>query len=68
MERMPTGTATQGANSVITFELSNGVLGHLRFALPPLSEVTLSVRLLGAPRSAHVHLPWVRHIQARPLG
>ena len=49
---------------MITFPLSSEVLGRTRFAFSPLSEVTLSLRLLGRPNPTHVHAPWLR--AARP--
>lgn len=50
---------------MITFVLSPSVLGHTRFAFSPLTEVTMSLRLLGLPHPAHIHAPWLRHARTR---
>lgn len=53
---------------MITFELSPEVLGNTRFAFSPLSEVTLSLRLIGQPRPMHPHAPWLREARQRLEG
>jgi DNA-binding transcriptional ArsR family regulator len=50
---------------VITLILSGEVLGNTRFAFSPMSELTLSVRLLGCPMAAHPHTPWIREARSR---
>ncbi|MEA5358486.1 helix-turn-helix domain-containing protein [Amycolatopsis sp., V23-08] len=45
--------------------LSPDVLGRTRFCFSPLAEATSSLRLLGLPRPAHVHTPWLRQARAR---
>jgi hypothetical protein len=50
---------------VIAFQLTSEVLGRTRFAFSPLSEVTLSLRLLGRPHPVHLHRPWLREARAR---
>ncbi len=50
---------------MITFVLSPDVLGQTRFAFSPLTEATLSLRLIGQPRSSHVHSPWLREARGR---
>jgi DNA-binding transcriptional ArsR family regulator len=53
---------------VITFQLSGEVLGQTRFAFSPLSEVTLSLRLLGRPHLAHLHARWLQLTRSRLSG
>ena len=53
---------------VITFVLSPDVLGQTRFTFSPLTEATLSLRLLGQPRPTHVHTPWLRQARDRLRG
>jgi DNA-binding transcriptional ArsR family regulator len=53
---------------VITFQLSGEVLGRTRFAFSPLSEVTLSLRLLGRPHLAHLHARWLQLTRSRLSG
>lgn len=48
---------------MITFVLTPDVLGQTRFSFSPLTETTLSLRLLGRLRRSHVHSPWLRHAQ-----
>jgi DNA-binding transcriptional ArsR family regulator len=50
---------------LITFVLSPEVLGQTRFSFSPLTEATLSVRLLGQPRFSHVHSAWLRQARSR---
>jgi DNA-binding transcriptional ArsR family regulator len=50
---------------VITFVLSPDVLGRTRFCFSPLAEATSSLRLLGLPRPAHPHRPWLRQARSR---
>lgn len=50
---------------MITLVLTGEVLGNTRFAFSPMSELTLSVRLLGSPMAAHPHAPWVREARSR---
>ena len=50
---------------MLTFRLSEDVLGRTRFAFSPLSEATLSLRLLGEPHPSHVHAPWLRTVRRR---
>jgi DNA-binding transcriptional ArsR family regulator len=50
---------------LITFVLSPDVLGQTRFSFSPLTEATLSLRLLGQPRPSHVHSPWLRQARSR---
>lgn len=50
---------------MITLVLTGEVLGNTRFAFSPMSELTLSVRLLGCPMTAHPHTPWVREARSR---
>ena len=49
---------------MISFVLSHDVLGRTRFAFSPLGEVTLSLRVLGAPR-VDVHRPWLTDVRRR---
>jgi DNA-binding transcriptional ArsR family regulator len=44
---------------VIEFELNVEVMGTVRFAFSPFTEVISSVRLLGDPRPTHLHRPWL---------
>jgi hypothetical protein len=44
---------------------SPDVLGQTRFSFSPLTEATLSLRLLGQPRPPHVHAPWLREARGR---
>ena len=44
---------------MISFELSTDVLGNTRFAFSPLSEVTLSLALIGSPQPTHAHATWL---------
>jgi hypothetical protein len=53
---------------VITFELSPDVLGHTRFAFSPLGEATDSLRLLGSPNPASVHMRWLRRARESLAG
>ncbi len=53
---------------MITFVLSPDVLGQTRFTFSPLTEATLSLRLLGQPRPTHVHTPWLRQARDRLRG
>lgn len=53
---------------MITFQLSGEVLGRTRFAFSPLSEVTLSLRLLGRPHVAHLHARWLHLTRDRLSG
>lgn len=53
---------------MITFELSPDVLGHTRFAFSPLGEATYSLRLLGSPNPASVHMPWLRRARESLAG
>lgn len=53
---------------MISFELSPDVLGNTRFAFSPLTEVTLSLRLIGQPHTGHVHMPWLREARDRLSG
>ena len=53
---------------MITFQLSPDVLGNTRFAFSPLTEVTLSLRLIGQPHTGHVHMPWLREARDRLAG
>jgi hypothetical protein len=48
---------------VIDLELSVDVLGNTTFAFSPLAEVGSSLRLLGEPRPAHLHSPWLRQVR-----
>lgn len=50
---------------MITFALSPDVLGQTRFSFSPLAEAVLSLRLLGQPRPAHVHSPWLGEARGR---
>lgn len=50
---------------MITFVLSPDVLGRTRFSFSPLTEATLSLRLLGQPGLAPVHAPWLRQARGR---
>jgi DNA-binding transcriptional ArsR family regulator len=50
---------------LITFMLSPEVLGQTRFSFSPLTEATLSLRLLGQPRPTHVNSPWLREARSR---
>ena len=45
--------------------LSPGVLGQTRFSFSPLTEATLSLRLLGQRRLSHVHSPWLQQVRGR---
>lgn len=54
-----------GVKPVITFVLSPDVLGQTRFSFSPLTEATLSLRLLGQPRLAPVHSPWLQQARRR---
>jgi hypothetical protein len=53
---------------VITFRLSSEVLGRTRFAFSPLSEATLSLRLLGRPHLTHLHARWLHLTRGRLSG
>jgi DNA-binding transcriptional ArsR family regulator len=53
---------------VITFQLSGEVLGRTRFAFSPLSEVALSLRLLGRPHVTHLHARWLQLTRGRLSG
>jgi uncharacterized protein DUF5937/regulatory ArsR family protein len=53
---------------VIRFQLSGEVLGRTRFAFSPLSEVTLSLRLLGRPHLTHLHARWLHLTRGRLSG
>jgi DNA-binding transcriptional ArsR family regulator len=53
---------------VIRFQLSGEVLGRTRFAFSPLSEVTLSLRLLGRPHLSHLHARWLHLTRDRLSG
>lgn len=53
------------SHRLITFVLSPDVLGQTRFSFSPLTEATLSLRLLGQPRPPHVHSPWLREARGR---
>ncbi len=53
---------------VITFQLSGEVLGRTRFAFSPLSEVTLSLRLLGRPHVTQLHARWLDLTRGRLSG
>jgi DNA-binding transcriptional ArsR family regulator len=50
---------------LITFVLSPDVLGQTRFSFSPLTEATLSLRLLGQPRLSPVHSPWLQQARGR---
>lgn len=50
---------------MITYVLTTEVLGNTRFSFSPLAEATLSLRLLGCPRPAHIHDPWLRQVRNR---
>ena len=50
---------------MITLSLNGEVLGNTRFAFSPMSELTLSVRLLGCPMAAHPHTPWIGEARSR---
>ena len=54
-----------GRCHVIDFKLSVDVLGNTCFAFSPLAEVGSSLRLLGEPRPAHLHSPWLRQVRDR---
>lgn len=47
---------------MITFELGVGDLADTRFALSPLHETVLSVRVLREPGLYALHLPWRRSV------
>jgi hypothetical protein len=49
-----------GGQQVIKFQLSGEVLGRTRFTFSPLSEVTLSLHLLGRPHLTHLHSRWLQ--------
>jgi hypothetical protein len=53
---------------VITFQLSGEVLGRTRFTFSPMSEVALSLRLLGRPHLTHLHGRWLRLTRSRLSG
>lgn len=53
---------------MIEFKLSIDVMGNTRFAFSPLAEVGSSLRLLGEPRPAHLHGPWLRQVRERLAG
>ena len=48
---------------MIEFVLGESDLVDVRFAVSPLSELTLSLRVLKAPAKYPLHLPWVRGIR-----
>lgn len=50
--------------AVIELEMTTNVVGNSRFAFSPLAELACSLRLLGAPRPAHLHSPWLRQVRA----
>lgn len=50
---------------MIEFHLDVDVLGNARFAFSPLAELGSSLRLLGQPRPAHLHTPWLRQVRPR---
>jgi DNA-binding transcriptional ArsR family regulator len=50
---------------MITYVLSTDVLGSTRFTFSPLTEVTMSLRLLGCPNPNHIHGPWLREARGR---
>ncbi len=50
---------------MITYVLSTDVLGSTRFTFSPLTEVTMSLRLLGCPNPSHIHGPWLREARGR---
>lgn len=50
---------------MITFVLSPDVLGQTRFSFSPLTETTLSLRVLGQPRPSHLHSAWLRQARGR---
>ena len=50
---------------MITFVLSPDVLGQTRFSFSPLTEATLSLRLLSRPRLAPVNSPWLQQARGR---
>ncbi|GAA1596997.1 MULTISPECIES: ArsR/SmtB family transcription factor [Streptomyces] len=50
---------------MISFELGVEDLAHTRFALSPLGETVLSLRVLRDPGVSVLHLPWRRSVLAR---
>lgn len=50
---------------MISFELGVEDLAHTRFALSPLGETVLSLRVLRDPGLSALHLPWRRSVLAR---
>ncbi|MFG2874675.1 ArsR/SmtB family transcription factor [Streptomyces sp. NPDC048337] len=50
---------------MISFELGVEDLAHTRFALSPLGETMLSLRVLRDPGLSALHLPWRRSVLAR---
>lgn len=48
---------------MIEFVLGESDLADVRFAVSPLSELTLSLRVLKDPARYPLHLPWVRRIR-----
>ncbi|MFD5828359.1 DUF5937 family protein [Lentzea sp. NPDC060358] len=48
---------------MIEFVLGESDLADVRFAVSPLSELTLSLRVLKDPAKYPLHLPWVRRVR-----
>ncbi|MBO0841592.1 MAG: helix-turn-helix transcriptional regulator [Nocardioides sp.] len=52
---------------VVEYVLAGADLGEVRFAISPLNELTLSLRLLKDPGRFAIHLPFVRELAAADL-